>query len=177
MVDGINITGKTGVTSIDFIAAEEDKAGSNDNRLYGLRASYSPAKDWVVGATLAKYDYSGASDTNHWAVDASYTSGKATYFGEFTKSNASDNNRAYDVGVSYAFDAKNTAYVIAYNVQANGDMGAMTDFENNGKGFYYGIDHKFDNSTTGSLFFRQRSVVEGASNDNTSFRATVTYKF
>lgn len=177
MVDGINVTGKTGATSIDFIAAEEDKAGSNDNRLYGLRASYSPAKDWVVGATLAKYDYAGASDTNHWAVDASYTSGKATYFGEFTKSNASDANRAYDVGVSYAFDDKNTAYVIAYNVQANGDMGAMTDFENNGKGFYYGLDHKFDKSTTGSLFFRQRSVVDGASNDNTSFRATVTYKF
>jgi len=182
MVDGINITGKTGVTSIDFIAGQEDKAsggstGSVDNRLYALHASYSPAKDWVVGATLAKYDYAGASDTNHWALDASYTSGKATYFGEYTKSSADSANRAYDLGVSYAFDAKNTAYVIAYNVQANGDMGAMTDFENNGKGFYYGVDHKFDNSTTGSLFFRQRSVVEGASNDNTSFRATVTYKF
>ena len=185
MVDGINITGKTGITSIDFLAAEEDKAvggvtGDFDNRLYALRASYSPAKDWVVGATLAKYDYAGGAakdDTNHWAVDASYTAGKATYFGEFTKSNASDDNRAYDLGVSYAFDDKNTAYVIAYNVQANGDMGAMTDFENNGKGFYYGVDHKFDKSTTGSLFFRQRSVVKGDANDNTSFRATVTYQF
>lgn len=177
-VDGINITGKTGATSIDFIAAQETTAGDNDNRLYGLHASYSPAKDWVVGATLAKYDYaSDGADTNHWAVDASYTAGKATYFGEFTKSNASEQNRAYDLGVSYAFDEKNTAYVIAYNVQTNGDMGRMTDFENNGKGFYYGVDHKFNKSTTGSLFFRQRSVVDGPSNDNTSFRATIAYKF
>jgi len=175
MVDGINITGKTGVTSIDFIAAEEDNA--SDNRLYGLRASYSPAKDWVVGATLAKYAKESAADTNHWAVDASYTAGKATYFGEYTKSNASTNNSAYDLGISYAFDDKNSAYVIAYKVEANGDMGAMTDFENNGKGFYYGFDHKFDKATTGSLFFRQRSVVDGDADDNTSFRATVTYKF
>ncbi len=179
-VDGVHVTGKTGVTSIDAIAAQEDNAGSADNKLYAVRGSYSPAENWTVGATLAKYDYANAGATNHWAVDASYTAGKANYFGEYTKSDADTKNTGYDLGISYSFDAKNSAYVIYNKVEANGDMGKMTDFEVDAKSVYYGFDHKFDKATTGSLFFRDRKGLSGVTSDcpdNTSFRATVSYKF
>ncbi|MCX7780716.1 MAG: porin, partial [Negativicutes bacterium] len=148
-VDGLTVTGKSGVTSIQFVAGEEWKAGSSDNKLYAVRGSYSPAKDWTVGATYGKYNYAGATkDTNHYAVDFAYNVGKAGFFGEYTKSSADAQDTAYDLGVTYAFDAKNSAYVIAHKTEANGDMGGWTDFDNNEKGFYYGFDHKVDKNKT-----------------------------
>jgi len=174
-VDGINVTGKTGVTSINVIAAQEDNSGAVDNKLYAVHASYAPTKNWTVGATLAKYD--ATLDSNHYAVDAAYTAGKATYFGEYAKSDANTQNAAFDLGVAYAFDAKNSAYAIYNRVEQFADMGQHTDWENDGKGVYYGFDHKFNKATTGSLFLRTREQIVAPANDNTSFRATVTYKF
>jgi len=187
MVDGVRITGKTGATNIDFIAAQEAYRGTtNDNRLYAVRGSYSPAKDWTVGATLGRYDYRDGvtSDTNHWAVDASYATGKATIFGEYGKSNADTQNSTYDLGVNYGFDKKNSAYVIYYNNGVNGDMGSCSaagpggsDFEPGYKGFYYGVDHKFTDTTSLGLFYRDMKSKINSAEKDTSFRATVSYKF
>lgn len=171
-VDGLTVTGKSGVTDMKFIAAQEDN--KDENNLYALHASYSPAKDLTVGATVAKYD--AVADSNHWAVDAAYNFGKATISGEFTKSDADNKNKAYDLGVAYAFDSKNSAYVINYKVEDNGDINAMTDFDPNYKGFYYGFDHKMTKDTTLSVFYKDIEEL-GTKAEANSFRTTVTYKF
>lgn len=180
MVDGVTVTGKSGVTDIKFVAAQEAYAGTtNDNKFYYLHAGYSPAKAWNLGASVARYNYqsAAAADTNIWALDAAYTTGKATIFGEYGKSNASTENKTYDVGVSYGFDKYNSGYVIYFDNGVNGDMGGRTDFENGYKGFYYGVDHKINKNTTASLFYRDMESKANSATKNTSLRATVTYKF
>lgn len=175
VVDGINIKGKSGVTSLDFLAAQENNSVGDDNKIYALRGSYNPTERLTLGATYATYRKDDAQ--NLWAVDAAYTAGKATYSAEYAKSNADSQNAAYDVGVAYKFDNKNTASVTNYKVETNGNINGMTTFDSNHKGFYYGFDHNFTKDTALHLFYRDMSVVDGAANDNTSFRATVSYNF
>ena len=177
-VDGISAKGVSGVTTLDIIAAQEDSVDSNDSKLYAVHASYVPAENWVVGATLGKYD--DATDvrtTTNYAIDAAYTMGKATVFGEFAKSNYDNKNKSYDLGVSYKFDSKNSVYIINYDNEQFADMGGKTDFENGYKGFYYGYDHKFTDTTSVALYYRDMEALADSSEKNTSFRATVNYTF
>ncbi|SDF72626.1 porin [Sporolituus thermophilus] len=182
-VEGLSVTGKSGVTDIKFIGGRLwDDRENKEDKVYALQASYSPAKDWTVGAIVGKYNYADATkdDTNHWAVNTAYTVGKATYLAEYTKSNADNNDTAYALGATYAFDKKNSAYAFYSRVEANGDMGGgWTDFDNNQKGLYLGYDYVIDKDTTFSLFYKDMTYISGEKKDkdNTSFRTTVTYKF
>lgn len=176
VADGVNITGKTGVTSIDFLAAQENNSGNEDGKIYSVRAAYNPTKALTLGATLAQYKETG-SDTNFYSADASYTYGKATYSAAYAKSNANDENKAYALGVSYAPDAKNTVWVYNYKVEENGNIADMTTFDSNMKGFYYGADHSFTKDTALHLFYTDRDTLTGTKTNNTSFRATVSYNF
>lgn len=176
-VDGLTVSGKSGVTDLKAIAVQEDNVGANDNKLYALSASYSPAQNWIVGATLAKYD-NKATDvtTNHYALNAAYTTGKATIFGEYAKSDASDQNKAYDMGVSYNLDSNNTIGVGYVKVEANGDIGGHTDFDNNEKGIHYSFNHRVnDNSSVGVTYKANKEL--GTNIDKSSLRATVNYNF
>ncbi|MCE5284848.1 MAG: hypothetical protein LLG02_03220 [Pelosinus sp.] len=180
-LSGINITGTTGVTSVSVLAGQENAYGTVDNKVYAVRAAFSPVKDLTIGGTLAKYD--ADKDINYYAVDAAFTQGKATYSAEYAKSNADSQNKAYDIGVSYAFDSKNSVSVTNFKVQDNATIdqtnyGSITGYEDNGKGFYYSYNHKFTKDTSATLFYRDYKDVDGANkNHNTSFRATVNYNF
>jgi len=178
VVRGVNIKGKSGVTSLDFLAAQENNAGDDDGKIYAIRASYNPSKALTLGATLAQYKKQIAvgNNGNFWATDVSYAAGKATYSAEYAKSNFSTDNQAYALGVSYAADAKNTLWVYNYKVEQHADINAMTTFDSGDKGFYYGVDHKFNKDTALHLFYRDKSNIKSGSN-NTSFRATVSYNF
>ena len=175
VADGINIKGKSGVTSIDFLAAQQNNSGDNDGKIYSTRASYNPVKAVTLGATLAQFKQSN-NNTNYYAADASYTIGKATISGEYAKSNADTNDQAYAIGASYATDAKNSLWVYNYKVEANGNIGGMTTFDSNKKGFYYGADHKFTKDTALHLFYTDRQTLDTGVKD-TSFRTTVSYNF
>ena len=70
VVDGINVKGKSGVTSLDFLGAQENNTGANDNKIYALRASYNPTAALTLGATLAQ-SKAAADNTNFSAADAS----------------------------------------------------------------------------------------------------------
>lgn len=175
VADGINIKGKSGVTSIDFLAAQENNSSAIDNKIYSVRASYNPTKALTLGATLAQYKKVTAN-TNYYAADASYIDGKATFSGEYAKSNAAFDDKAYAVGVSYATDAKNTVWVYNYKVEANGNIAGMTTFDSGKKGFYYGADHRFTKDTALHLFYTDRQNLATDVKD-TSFRATVSYNF
>lgn len=177
-LDGIKITGKSGVTDLKFIAGRQWNTEKEDDKVYALQASYSPAENWTLGATIAKYEDENNKnkDTNNWAVNVGYTVGKAGLFAEYGKSDADAEDTAYVFGVDYTFDAKNSAYVLYSKVEKNADMGGMTDFDNNGKGIYIGYAYQIDKDTTLSLFYKDMEEVDGG-NDYNSFRTTVTYKF
>lgn len=176
--DGVTATLKSGVTDLKVVAVREARDYNNSNKLYAVQASYKPAKDWKVGGVVAQYDYEdpAVKDTTHWAVNAGYTMGKAGLVGEYTKSSADAQNAAHAYGVTYDFDAKNSASVYAFSVSPNGDIGGWTDFDPGEKGIYYGIDHKINKDATFSLFYKDNKSITTDKN-NTSFRATMTYKF
>lgn len=182
--DGLTVKGQSGVTSLKAVAVQEDSASADDNKLYALSASYSPAKNWVVGATLAKYDNKATAETsNHYGISAAYTTGKATIFGEFAKSNADSQNKAFDLGVKYGLDSKNSVGVTYQRVEMNGDIGGMTDFDNNQKAMYYNFSHKINDNSNFDLFYKADTAIANkgtttfAGDKASSLRATVSYKF
>jgi hypothetical protein len=198
-VDGIHITGKSGVTDIDFQAFQEHYSYLDDgNRVYSLRGSYSPSQAWTLGATIAKYDdrnnrhVGGSTSTKNWGVDANYTTGKASLYGEYTQSDANTENKSWAVGASYAPDDKNTFNVIHYDGGINGDVGGWDvanapyqpgggGFEPSFKGMYYILDHKMDKSTTATVFWRNMKSrtpnADGTFHSNDNLRVIVTYAF
>lgn len=174
-VDGLTVSGKSGATDLKAIAVQEDNA--NDNRLYALSASYSPAQNWLVGATLAKYDNKETDvTTNHYALNAAYTTGKAIIFGEYAKSDADDQNKAYDLGVSYNLDSKNAIGVGYVKVEGNGDIGGKTDFDNNEKGMHYSFNHKVNDNSSVAVTYKANTTLN-TNVDKSSLRATVNYNF
>lgn len=182
-LSGISITGTTGVTSVSVLAGQENAYGEPDNKVYAAHASFSPVKNLTLGGTIAKYK--ADNDTNYYAVDAAFTKGKATYSAEYANSDADSDKKAYDVGVSYAFDSKNSVSVTNFKIEDNAtisqpDFGSMTGYEGNGKGFYYSYNHKFTKDTSATLFYRDfKDIIDkgNGKNHNTSFRATVNYNF
>ena len=178
-IDGLSASAKIGATTLGLIAGQESV---NDNRVYSLHGSYNPAEAWTVGGTVARYDRDAGDATNYWAVDAAYNQGKATYFGEYAKSNENTYDKAFAIGTSYAFDAKSSLAVIYSKVEPNGDMNGWTDFDPNGKGLYYSYNYKFSDVTTLNVFYKDMKQIAtddeyAAGTKYNSFRTTVTYKF
>lgn len=174
MADGITIKAKSGVTDLSVTALKEVYGDSN--KAYAVSGSYKPAKDWTLGATLARYDQV-QRDRNYWAVNTGYEMGKANFTAEYAKSNSGDANKAYDLGVSYAFDKKLSASATYYRVENNGDMGGWTDFDPNMKGFYYGLNYKPDAKTAFKLLFKDIEQIDNSAVKSKQFRATISYLF
>jgi len=185
--DGITITGKSGVTNVSATALELDQYGPKDPKIFAVAASYNPSKDLTLGTTLVKLNGENfIADKKFWDVNTSYTiNSKLNIYGEYAQSDASSYNKAYVVGLNYDVDKKNSFWTCYSNVERDGnivDNWSTTTYDNNGKGMYYGFSHKFDQSTTFSLFYSDMQKIETvgatpAGAHYTSFRSTVTYKF
>ncbi|MEG6586078.1 hypothetical protein [Dendrosporobacter sp. 1207_IL3150] len=173
LLDGLSATAAVGVTELSFLAGKETV---DDNKVYSVRAAYQPAADWTVGATLAKYSAGGAASTNHWAVDTAYTKGNTTYFGEYTKSDADTDNKAFVVGVSYDLNDKNSFSVNYSKVEVMSDINESTDFDNGYKGVSFGYDYKFRPNTTLSLAYKDMKAIDGSDKFN-SLETTLNYAF
>lgn len=185
--DGITITGKAGATDIKLSAVEFDFLDNVNPKVYTGAVSYNPSKDLTVGGTFARATYAG-EHANIWAVNAGYNlTDKLNVYGEYAKSNADDENKAYAIGGSYGLDSKNTLWAVYSRVEAgstfssypNGNQSTTFDF--GGKGMYYGFDHKFDKTTSLSVFYKDMKDINPESDDfgknYSSFRTTVSYKF
>ena len=181
-IDGLTATGKSGVTKLTFVAGQawgQPWQDSGDEaKIYAVDASYSPAKDWKLGGTVAKVtDRTAGEDSMHYGINAAYTAGKATYFGEYGKSDADAKDTGYAFGASYDLDKKNSLSTTYSRVEGNTDLvPGMTTYDNNAKGMYYGFSHKIDAATTFALFYKDMKDIDSGA-DFTSFRTTVTYKF
>ena len=174
-IDGVSGVVTTGVTELQFLAGQET---DGDNKLYSLHASYQPATDWTLGATLAKYDKKDSvyDSSKHWAVDTSYAHGATTYFAEYAKSDADHDNKAFVVGVSHDLDDKNSLSLSYAKVDVNGSIAEKTDFDSGLKGLYFGYDHKLTDNTTFSVAYSDLKEIDGGAK-NTSLETFVTYSF
>lgn len=178
-VDGITATGKSGIVDLALVAAQEDNAADNaDNRVYALRAGYSPSERLNYGVTLGRYQdrNDGGESTNHWAVDSTYTLGKSSLTAEYTKSNSDSKNKAYAASLGYDFDGKNAASLTYFRVEEFGSMGQQSDFDYGNRGIHYGVTHQFDSTTGLELVYKDQKTISDKAK-NTSFEATVTYSF
>lgn len=185
--DGITVTGKSGVTNLSAVALQLDQYGQNDPRIYALAASYNPSKNLTLGTTLVKLDGNNfTTDKKFWDVNTSYVfNNKLNAYAEYAKSDASTYNKSYVYGLNYDADKKNSFWTCYVNVERSGnivDNWSTTTYDNNAKGMYYGLSHKFNKSTSLNLFYNNLKKIETvgafpAGTKFTSFRSTVTYKF
>jgi len=172
--DGVVATGKSGVTSLQVVAGKSNQ--SNEDKVYSIHGSYSPAKAWTVGGTVAKSNSDVRNDRTYWGTDVQYATGKANFVADYLKSDEDTNNDALVIGVSYAFDNKNT--LSAYSHRTGSNSHIYTDWDPGEKGAYYIYNHSFDKTTALNLLYKDNTkneAIDGAT--NTSFRATVSYKF
>lgn len=187
-VDGVTANGKMGILDVTAVVVREDNVDSADNKLYALRAGYSPNDSVNYGVTLGRYAYKhGTSldedgnvvkneDTNHIAVDGTYKFGRNTLTAELTKSNSNDDNRAYAATWNYGFNDKTALYVTGFRVETNGDMGGQSDFDNGDRGVYYGITHQLSKANSLEVVYKKQKVISSGKDDS-HLEATITHAF
>lgn len=165
-VDGLTATGTIGVMDVSALAAQEDNLSSADNKVYAIRAGYSPQENLNYGVTLGRYQGSDIASTNHWAVDGTYTFAKNSLTAEFAKSNSSADNKAYAAIWNYDFDGKTAASITGFRVEDNGSMGGQSDFDAGNRGFHYGITHNLSDAQSLEFVYKaQKEISNGLGNN------------
>lgn len=183
-VDGLTVEGNMRNIALTGVAAQEDNDGAADNHLYAIHGTYDVNKRMQVGATLGRYVYADDSgqNTTNGAVDAAYKFKKSTFTAELAKSNADKDNKAYAVTWNYAFNDKTAVYVTAFRVEPYADMGQQSDFDNNNRGFYYGITHQLTKNDSVEVVYKDQKTLRDADDTaggshNTKIEATITHSF
>ncbi|GMA98315.1 hypothetical protein [Pelosinus sp. IPA-1] len=175
-VDGLSASGKVGVVDVSALFAKEDNIGSEDNKIYAIRTGFKANEDLSWGVTLGRYQYNGGESTNHWAADGTYKFGKNSVTAEFAKSSSNVDNKAYAASFNYGFNDKTAAYITNFRVETNGDMGGQSDFDNDNKGFYYGVTHKLSENQELELVYKDQKQISNGQH-NTKVEATFTHSF
>ena len=165
-VDGLAVSGTVGVMDVSALAAQEDNVGSLDNKVYAIRAGYSPQENLNYGVTLGRYQGSAVDSTNHWAVDGTYTVGKNSLTAEFTKSSSSADNKAYAAIWNHDFDGKTAASITGFRVEENGSMGGQSDFDAGNRGFHYGITRSLNDAQSLELVYKAQKEISSGQGNN-----------
>lgn len=183
-VDGLSFAGTSGKASLNGIFAQEDNDGGNDNRLAAIHGGYNFNKTWNMGVTIGRYinETDDGKNSTHLAVDGTYTIGKHTITAEFAKSNLDGDNKAYAITWEYAFNDKTSAYVKAFRVEPNADMGGQSDFDTNNRGYHYGVIHKFTKDDTVEIKYENQKTLRDdsdhvAGSHNTEVEINLTHSF
>lgn len=174
-VDGLSVAGTVGAFDVSALLAQEDNAGAADNKIYALRAAYSPSENLSWGLTLGRYRNTAAA-TGHWAADGAYKLGKGELKAEYARSSAAANNKAYALTGSYDFDGKTALAVTAFRVEQSGDMGGQSDFDNGNKGTHYGLTYKLSDNAALELGYKDQRFLAGGQK-NTKLEATMSCSF
>lgn len=164
-VDGLSVNASEGSFKFMASAVWENNFGLPNNNYYALRTGYNLSKASNIGFTWAQYKYVAGNTTQHWAVDATTTLGKNAFTAEYAQSNSAESNKAYALTWDYDFDGKTAFYVKHFRVEANADMGGQSDFDNNNRGFHYGLTHLLSNKLSVEFIFKdQFSLADNAKN-------------
>lgn len=195
-VDGISMSGTTGVTSyqvmagdLNFMNYSNEKTGYN--KVYSAHVSYDPAPSLTVGATAARFVPSKAytnepfdtaalagQDMNFYGVNASYNIGKLNLTTEYFKSTADQYNRAYLVRANYTLDPKNSVAVTYGDVDQHAYI--LCDIDGGAKGMYYAYNRDLGKGMWLNLNYNDMKWGDGnnaAGKKYNSLRLTVGYGF
>lgn len=175
-VDGLVASGSVGGVNLTAVIVQEDNPGSQDNKIYAIRSGFNPTQHLNWGLTLGHYQDDTNGSTNHWAVDGTYTGGKSSLTAEYTKSSSSADNKAYAATWNYDFDDKTTVYITGFRVETNGDMGKQSDFDNDNKGIYYGVNYKLSDADSMEVVYKDQKVISSGQK-NTIFEAVFSHSF
>jgi hypothetical protein len=175
-VDGLSIRGSIGSVDISVNAAKENNLWLQNNGLYDIRLGYSLSRNLNMGLTWAQYKYYGADPTNHWAADATANWGKSSLTAEYTQSNLSSANRAYALTWNYGLNEKTALYITNFQVEANGDMGGQSNYDNNNRGFYYGLTHSLSDKLSLEFIYKDQ-VLLADSSKNTKIELWLKNRF
>lgn len=175
-VDGLSVNGSIGTVEVAAIVAQENNIGLANNSFYAIRSGYNLSKNTNMGITLARYQYYGAESSNHWAVDGAVVFGKNSLTAEYTQSSNNSENKAYAVTWNYKINDKTAMYVTNFRVESNGDMGKQSEYDNNNRGFYYGITHEFNDKLSLELVYKDQTSL-GNNAKNTKMEVTLKNSF
>lgn len=175
-VDGLSISGTSGVINLSAIAAQEDNVSAQDNRLYLIRAGHNPHKNLNWGLTLGRYQGRLVGGTDHWAVDGTYTFGKSSLAAQYAKSSSGTDNRAYATSWNYDFDGKAAIRITGFRVETNGSMGGQSDFDSGNKGVHYSLTYKLNEAAALEVVYKDQRVI-GSGQKNTKLETTLNYTF
>lgn len=176
-VEGLSINGTVGSIDVSALAAKENNLWISNNRLYAVRGGYNVSPNLNLGLTWAQYhNVQDAETTHHWAADASVKFGKNAILAEYAQSNKSNENKAYAITWNHAFSEKTALYITNFRVEANADMGKQSDFDNNNRGFYYGITHSLNDNLSMELIYKDQVQLHDASK-NTKIEVWMKNKF
>jgi len=175
-VDGLSVNGSIGLIDVAAVVARENNIWLPNNSLYAIRAGYNLSKNTNLGFTLGQYQYYNAETTNHWAIDGTIAFEKNRLTAEYTQSNNSQENKAYAITWNYKFNHKTALYVTNFRVEANGDMGKQSEFDNNNRGFYYGITHAFNDKMSLEMVYKEQ-VFLADNTKNTKVEVTLINTF
>ncbi|MDD4601773.1 hypothetical protein SDC9_11485 [bioreactor metagenome] len=175
-VDGFSMSGTAGVLDMNALLAREDNVGHDKSRVYALHTGYTISDNMNVGLTLGRFHGSTVPSTNHWAVDGTYQLGRNSWTAEFANSSSSSDNKAYAVAWNYDVDDKTAVSVTGFRVEANGDMGGQTDFENDSRGVHYAIAHSLKDDTVLELVVKDEKNLTSRANNKT-YEITLGYSF
>ena len=172
-VDGLSGSVTTNRFEFSGLAARENNLSLANNSLYSLRAAYNFSKAFNAGITWGRYQVHNADSSQHWAMDASFTTGKASLIGEYAFSSAGEANKAFVFGLGYDFNGKTAIYVKNFRVEANADMGGQSDFDNSNRGFHYGLTHAFNDNLSLEIIYKdQVSLSDDRKNNKWEFWLT-----
>ena len=164
-VDGLSLKAKIGAVTVAAIAATEGNIWLPNNSFYAVRGGYSLSKNTNLGFTLAQYQYYNAERSQHWDMDGRVMFGKHSVTAEYAQSNCSTANRAYAITWNYKLNEKTALYITNFRVEANGDMGKQSEYDNDNRGFYYGMTHEFkDNLSLDVVYKDQVALAENSNN-------------
>lgn len=178
-VDGLMVAGKSGAADVNAVIAREDNSGKENNELYSVHVGLQPTERFNYGVTLAHYNDKAIGDdaTNHWAIDSGYKLGKHSWTAEYTQSDKSEDNKAYAVRWDYNLDDKTGLYVTAFEVQANADMGAQSDFDNNNRGVHYGMTYQLNKNAGVEVVYKDQNSLADSGGKNSKLEAVFTRSF
>ncbi|HWR30370.1 MAG TPA: hypothetical protein VN631_11100 [Negativicutes bacterium] len=176
LVEGLSFNGAIGSVELSGVLAQENSLWTSNNQLYALRVGCNLSKNVNVGATWAQYHYNNSDTTNHWDLDTTLKFGKGSLTAEYAQSDRSAENTAYAVTAKYDFTDKTAFYITNFRVEANGDMGGQSEFNNNNRGFHYGLTHSLSDSLSLEVVYKdQYSLLDDSK--NTKFETTLKYTF
>lgn len=151
--DGLVVTNKLGELNFKAVGGKVTN-GPSPLKWYGAQVSGDVNKNINAGLAYANESIDSTASANYWSAFTTVKSNdNLAWTGEFVKSNADSDNRAYDVSGTYSWD-KNSFTVAYNNVQAN----SVDPLNSSIGGVYYPNGEAFTNGYKGLTYVYHHDV-------------------